>query len=79
METSFIENPLYEHLETKDILVFTQTDKAKREMDSVMNAMTKFRDEIANALGKLKETDKEIAKEKNKLELARSENSKQVK
>ena len=44
----------------------TQTDMTKREMDSILKAMTSVKEEIANELAKLNETNKHIAKENTK-------------
>ena len=60
IEISFIENVSSE--------TGTQTDMAKREMDGILKAMTTVKEEIANQLGKLNETNKDLAKEKGKLE-----------
>ena len=61
IETSFIETP-------------TQTDMTKREMDGILKAMTSVKEEIANELGKLNETNKDLAYEKEKLERAKADN-----
>ena len=66
METSFID---LERDETG-----TQTDMTKREMDGILKAMTSVRDEIANELAKLNETNKHLAKENTKLEQAKADN-----
>ena len=50
----------------------TQTDMTKREMDGILKAMTSVKEEIANELAKLNETNKDIAKEKGKLEQAKA-------
>lgn len=52
----------------------TQTDMTKREMDGIISAMTSVKEEIANELVKLAETNKDIAKENTKLEQAKSDN-----
>ena len=52
----------------------TQTDMAKREMDSIVKAMTSVKEEIANELAKLNETDKHLARENTKLEQAKADN-----
>ena len=66
IETSFID---LERDETG-----TQTDMTKREMDSILKAMTSVKEEIANELAKLNETDKHLAKENTKLEQAKADN-----
>ena len=50
----------------------TQTDMTKREMDGILKAMTSVKEEIANELAKLNETNKDLAKEKGKLEQAKA-------
>lgn len=50
----------------------TQTDMTKREMDGILKAMTSVKEEIANKLAKLNETNKDLAKEKGKLEQAKA-------
>ena len=52
----------------------TQTDMTKREMDGISKAMTSVKEEIANELAKLNETNKDLAKEKGKLEQAKANN-----
>lgn len=52
----------------------TQTDMTKREMDGVLKAMTTVKEEIANELVKLAETNKDLAKENTKLEQAKADN-----
>ena len=52
----------------------TQTDMTKREMDSILKAMTSVKEEIANELAKLNETDKHLTKENIKLEQAKADN-----
>ena len=42
----------------------TQTDMTKREMDGILKAMTSVKEEIANELAKLNETNKDLAKKK---------------
>ena len=44
----------------------TQTDMTKKEMDGILKAMTSVKEEIANELAKLNETNKDLAKEKGK-------------
>ena len=61
-------------LETSFIEVRTQTDMTKREMDGIIKAMTTVKEEIANELAKLNETNKDLAKENTKLEQAKSDN-----
>ena len=51
-----------------------QTEVDMREMDGVLTAMTTVKEELANELGKLNETNKEISKEKDKLEQAKKDN-----
>ena len=50
----------------------TQTDMIKRKMDGILKAMTSVKEEIANELAKLNETNKDIAKEEGKLEQAKA-------
>ena len=50
----------------------TQTDMTRREMDGILKAMTSVKEEIANELAKLNETNKDLAKEKGKLEQAKA-------
>lgn len=50
----------------------TQTDMTKREMDGILKAMTSVKEEIANELAKLNETNKDLTKEKGKLEQAKA-------
>lgn len=45
----------------------TQTDMTKREMDGILKAMTSVKEEVANELAKLTETNKELAQENEKL------------
>ena len=52
----------------------TQTDMTKREMDGILNAMTTVKEELANELAKLSETNKHLAKENTKLEEAKANN-----
>ena len=52
----------------------TQTDMTKREMDGIIKAMTSVKEEIANELAKLNETNKHIAKEKENLDQAKADN-----
>ena len=52
----------------------TQTIMTKREMDGVMKAMTDIRDELTNNLAKLSSVDKDLEKEKRKLEQAKGDN-----
>ena len=66
IETSFID---LERDETG-----TQTDMTKREMDGILKAMTSVKEEIANELAKLNETNKHLAKENTKLEEAEANN-----
>ena len=66
IETSFID---LERDETG-----TQTDMTKREMDGILKAMTSVKEEIANELAKLNETNKHLAKENTKLEQAKADN-----
>ena len=58
IETSFID---LERDETG-----TQTDMTKREMDGILKAMASVKEEIANELAKLNETNKHLAKENTK-------------
>ena len=53
----------------------TQTDMTKREMDGILKAMTSVKEEIANELAKLNETNKHLAKENIKLEQAKADNN----
>ena len=46
----------------------------KREMDGIISAMTSVKEEIANELAKLNETNKDLAKENTKLEQAKEDN-----
>ena len=66
IETSFID---LERDETG-----TQTDMTKRDMDGVLKAMASVKEEIANELAKLNETNKHLAKENTKLEQAKADN-----
>ena len=66
LETSFIDN--WEVEERVDGQ--TQTTIDKREMDGIIKAMTTVSEELTNELAKLTATNKEIAKEKEKLEQA---------
>ena len=66
IETSFID---LERDETG-----TQTDMTKREMDGVLKAMASVKEEIANELAKLNETDKHLTRENIKLEQAKADN-----
>ena len=66
LETSFIESVSSE--------AGTQTDWTKREIDGIANAMTTVKEEIANELAKLNETNKDLAKENTKLEQAKADN-----
>ena len=66
IETSFID---LERDETG-----TQTDMTKREMDGILKAMASVKEEIANELAKLNETNKDLAKENTKLEQAKADN-----
>ena len=66
IETSFID------LERDEM--GTQTDMTKREMDGILKAMTSVKEEIANELAKLNETNKHLAKENTKLEQAKADN-----
>ncbi|VDI50293.1 Hypothetical predicted protein [Mytilus galloprovincialis] len=68
IETSFIEQG------TSFINEETQTYMEKREMDGIINAMTSVKEEIANELAKLNETNKDLAKENAKLEQAKEDN-----
>ena len=52
----------------------TQTDITKREMEGILKAMTSVKEEIANELAKLNETNKDLAKENTKLEQAKADN-----
>ena len=63
-----------QEIETSFIETGAQTDMTKREMDGVLRAMTSVKEEIANELGKLNETNKEISKENDKLEQAKEDN-----
>ena len=56
------------------IEIGTQTDMTKREMDGIIKAMTTVKEEIANELAKLNETNKDLAKENTKLEQAKADN-----
>ena len=66
IETSFIGLQIDE--------IGTQTDMAKREIDGISEAMTNIKEELANNLAKLGETDKRIARENAKLEEAKANN-----
>lgn len=66
LETSFID---LEQVETG-----IQTDLTKREMDGILKAMTTVKEEIANELVKLNETNKDLSYEKEKLERAKADN-----
>ncbi len=66
IETSFILS--------KQVNQEIQTDVTKREMDGILKAMTNVKEEIANELTKLNETNKHIEKENRKLEQAKSTN-----
>ena len=66
IETSFID---LERDETG-----TQTDMTKREMDGILKALASVKEEIANELAKLNETNKDLAKENTKLEQAKADN-----
>ena len=66
IETSFID---LERDETG-----TQTDMTKREMDGILKAMASVKEEIANELAKLNETDKHLTRENIKLEQAKADN-----
>ena len=66
IETSFID---LERDETG-----TQTDMTKREMDGILKAMASVKEEIANELAKLNESNKDLAKENTKLEQAKADN-----
>ena len=66
IETSFID---LERDETG-----TQTDMTKREMDGILKAKASVKEEIANELAKLNETNKHLAKENTKLEQAKADN-----
>ncbi|CAG2245247.1 unnamed protein product [Mytilus edulis] len=68
IETSFIEQG------TSFINEETQTYMTKREMDGIISAMTSVKEEIANELTKLNETNKDLAKENAKLEQAKEDN-----
>ncbi|CAG2196213.1 unnamed protein product [Mytilus edulis] len=68
IETSFIEQG------TSFINEETQTYMTKREMDGIISAMTSVKEEIANELAKLNETNKDLAKENAKLEQAKEDN-----
>ena len=74
IETSFIEHEqeisLINSYEDRE----TQTDMTKREMDGIISAMTSVKEEIANELAKLNETNKDLAKENTKLEQAKEDN-----
>jgi putative cell wall-binding protein len=52
----------------------TQTNITKREMDGIMQAMTSVKEEIANELAKLSETNKDLVKQNTKLEQAKANN-----
>ena len=52
----------------------THTDMTKREMDGIIKAMTTVKEETANELAKLNETNKDLAKENTKLEQAEADN-----
>ncbi|CAG2245251.1 unnamed protein product [Mytilus edulis] len=67
IETSFIEQG------TSYINEETQTYMT-REMDGIISAMTSVKEEIANELTKLNETNKDLAKENAKLEQAKEDN-----
>ena len=67
-------NTIEQEIETSFIETGAQTDMTKREMDGVLRAMTSVKEEIANELGKLNETNKEISKENDKLEQAKEDN-----
>ena len=51
----------------------TQTEWTKREIDGISKAMTTVKEELANNLAKLDETDKHLARENTKLEEAKAE------
>ncbi|VDI82610.1 Hypothetical predicted protein [Mytilus galloprovincialis] len=61
IETSFIEQG------TSFINKETQTYMTKREMDGIISAMTSVKEEIANELAKLNETNKDLAKRNAKI------------
>ena len=52
----------------------TQTDIKKREMDAILKAMTTVKEEVANELAKLSETNKHLKRENAKLEEAKENN-----
>ena len=52
----------------------TQTDIKKREMDAILKAMTTVKEEVANELAKLSETNKHLERENAKLEEAKANN-----
>lgn len=54
----------------------SQTNMTKREMDGIIKAMTSVKEEIANELAKLNETNKDLVKENTKLEQAKADNDK---
>ena len=68
IETSFADWNMDEREE-----VGTQTDMTKREMDGILKAMSSVKEEIANELSKLNETNKELTKERDKLEQAKAD------
>ncbi|VDI05337.1 Hypothetical predicted protein [Mytilus galloprovincialis] len=70
IETSFIEQG------TSLVDNETQTEMTKREMDGIISAMTSVKEEIANELAKLNETNKNLAKENAKLKQAKEDNLK---
>jgi hypothetical protein len=64
-ETSFSDNTLVKSTFSENNS--TQTDMTKREMDSVLKAMTTVKEEVANELAKLGAVDNRIAYEREKL------------
>ena len=52
----------------------TQTEWTKREIDGISKAMTTIKEELANNLAKLDETNNHLAREKSKLEEAKANN-----
>jgi len=74
LETANNAETSVKEIETSFINEETQTNMTKREMDGIIQAMTSVKEEIANELAKLNETNKDLVKENTKLEQAKADN-----
>lgn len=76
LETANNTETSVKEIETSFMNEETQTNMTKREMDGIIKAMTSVKEEIANELAKLNETNKDLVKENTKLEQAKADNDK---